>query len=513
MRATAAAAALLVLAAAGSGFGMARLWEEQKRANAALLRAQEARRYERETLLFTVKADQVAARALARMAMATDVQNPAEVMRDEAFCRKALAYYDQTAERYRRDPDMQAIVAAADYRRGSLRMILKEPGAEGAYRRSIDLYRTLVAASPGDASLRSELATACADLIRLLMREGRKSEALDVFPPLLELRRGLADSLPGDDENFVSLTDYQALYATMLQEAGRGGEADRMRQELESIYRRAIELHPQNHFLINNLAWLLAGNSDLAPHDPARAVTLAKQAVALAPASGACWNTLGVAHYRAGDWSAAAKALNESMRLRSGGDPYDWLFLAMAHHRLGDATEARRWLDRSIGWIQTRAPHDPVLIPLRKEALRLLGSGGLALRDERSDEVSCTGSGPSDEGTVHESRVTIVQKGIEPRVDFGGASVDPTDASNTPIIPNSQIGIISGSHHRASRRHPLQVHPQSGYDFASTMKVPVPMKLPVGHNPPHTTLPQGGRVELAPDRGVLRVVEDPVRRD
>jgi eukaryotic-like serine/threonine-protein kinase len=375
-RATAAAAALLVLAAAGSGFGMARLWEEQKRANAALLRAQEARRYERETLLFTVKADQVAARALARMAMAADVQNPAEVMRDEAFCRKALAYYDQTAERYRRDPDMQAIVAAADYRRGSLRMILKESGAEGAYRRSIDLYRTLVAASPGDASLRSELATACADLIRMLMREGRKSESLDFFPPLLELRRGLADSFPGDDENFVSLTDYQALYAMMLQEAGRGGEADRVRRELESKYRRAIELHPRNHFLINNLAWLLAGTSDLAPHDPTRAVALAKQAVALAPASGACWNTLGVAHYRAGDWSATANALNEAMRLRSGGDPYDWLFLAMARHSLGDAAEARRWLDRSIGWIQTRAPHSLVLIALREEALRLLGSGG-----------------------------------------------------------------------------------------------------------------------------------------
>ena len=162
----------------------------------------------------------------------------------------------------------------------------------------------------------------------------------------------------------------------MLQEAGRGGEADRVRRELESIYRRAIELHPQNHFLINNLAWLLAGPSDLAPHDPTRAVALAKQAVALAPASGACWNTLGVAHYRAGDWSAAANALNESMRLRSGGDPYDWLFLAMAHHSLGDAAEARRWLDRSIGWIQTRAPHNLVLIPLREEALRLLGSGG-----------------------------------------------------------------------------------------------------------------------------------------
>ena len=93
----------------------------------------------------------------------------------------------------------------------------------------------------------------------------------------------------------------------------------------------------------------------------------------MAPAVGSYRNTLGVAHYRAGDWAAAVDALEESMRLRSGGDPYDWLFLAMARHRLGDAVEARRWLDRSLAWIEAHAPRDAELIRFRAEAAWLFG--------------------------------------------------------------------------------------------------------------------------------------------
>ena len=47
------------------------------------------------------------------------------------------------------------------------------------------------------------------------------------------------------------------------------------------------------------------------------------------------WNTLGVAHYRAGAWQTATTCLERSMTLRKGGDAYDWLFLAMAHWQLG----------------------------------------------------------------------------------------------------------------------------------------------------------------------------------
>ena len=227
-------------------------------------------------------------------------------------------------------------------------------------------------------SARSWRRLARPDLL-LRSRVGRRSEALDVFPPLLELRRGLAEDVPGDADNLVSLTLLQAEYAG----AARGGRARRRGGAAAASSSRSTggpsARDPRNPSRSTTWpgCWRAAR---AAPHDPAREVELAEQAVALAPASGAYWNTLGVARYSRRRVVRRRRRAEESMRLRSGGDPYDWLFLAMARHRPGDAAEARRWLDRSLGWIKARAPHNLVLTPLREEALRLLGSGGLAAR-------------------------------------------------------------------------------------------------------------------------------------
>ena len=131
-KAMAATATLLVLAVLASAFVMARLWDEQRRTHSALLTAQEARRNERQALFFTFTAsDQVAGRALARIASAGDPKDPAELARDRDFCRTALGYYEEIAGRYRRDPEMPAIVAAADHRIGFIRMILDRARRRG----------------------------------------------------------------------------------------------------------------------------------------------------------------------------------------------------------------------------------------------------------------------------------------------------------------------------------------------------------------------------------------------
>jgi muramoyltetrapeptide carboxypeptidase len=50
-------------------------------------------------------------------------------------------------------------------------------------------------------------------------------------------------------------------------------------------------------------------------------------------------------------------------------------------------------------------------------------------------------------------------------------------------------------------------------DYFAKAKVPVLWRFPVGHTPRNATLPHGGLVELDADRGSLRLLEDPVRRD
>jgi uncharacterized protein HemY len=65
------------------------------------------------------------------------------------------------------------------------------------------------------------------------------------------------------------------------------------------------------------------------------------------------WNTLGVAHYRAGHWNEAIKALTKSMQLSGGKlESFDTFFLAMAHWRLDETEKAREWYDRAVQWME-----------------------------------------------------------------------------------------------------------------------------------------------------------------
>jgi tetratricopeptide (TPR) repeat protein len=123
--------------------------------------------------------------------------------------------------------------------------------------------------------------------------------------------------------------------------------------------------------ILNNTAWQLATHPDPKARRPAVAAELAKEAVRLLP--GAHWNTLGVAHYRAGEYAAAVEALERSMKVRKGGDSFDWFFLAMAHWHLGDKGAARRWYDRAVAWMNEKQPRNWELIRFRSEASRLLG--------------------------------------------------------------------------------------------------------------------------------------------
>jgi serine/threonine-protein kinase len=116
-----------------------------------------------------------------------------------------------------------------------------------------------------------------------------------------------------------------------------------------AFYERWVREAPESAPVRNRLAWFRAMCPDPAFRDPAQAVQHAAKAVALTRASPKpwYWNTLGVAHYRAGDWRAAVDGLRQSVAL-GWDDGYNSFFLAMAHARLGDRTEARRWYDLGL---------------------------------------------------------------------------------------------------------------------------------------------------------------------
>jgi tetratricopeptide (TPR) repeat protein len=128
-----------------------------------------------------------------------------------------------------------------------------------------------------------------------------------------------------------------------------------------------------NGMLENNLAWELVTNPKPELRAPARAVELALKSVQLAPAEGANWNTLGVAHYRAGDWKSAITVLEKSMAMLPEYDSFNLFFLAMAKWQLGRKDEARRDYDVAIEWMDKNAPHNMELKLFRREADVLLG--------------------------------------------------------------------------------------------------------------------------------------------
>ena len=104
----------------------------------------------------------------------------------------------------------------------------------------------------------------------------------------------------------------------------------------------------------NNSAWALVTAAD-PTRESERALDLARRAVDLAPDKAMYLNTLGVAEYRAGQYTQAIATFERSLAAGRGAfDAFDLFFLAMAHHRQGRREQARACFDRAVRWREQR---------------------------------------------------------------------------------------------------------------------------------------------------------------
>jgi tetratricopeptide (TPR) repeat protein len=122
----------------------------------------------------------------------------------------------------------------------------------------------------------------------------------------------------------------------------------------------------------NDLAWLMVSSPDPAVRNPAHAVALASKAVEAFPENGTFWNTLGAAHYRAGEFEPAIAAINCARELNAGGTPFDHLVLAMAYARLDNHEQARHWLEEAAPGLNQGQMRNTELLRLRDEASALV---------------------------------------------------------------------------------------------------------------------------------------------
>jgi tetratricopeptide (TPR) repeat protein len=241
--------------------------------------------------------------------------------------------------------------------------------AEQSYRKAVNLLDRVVAESPESVYDRADLAWMLVALAELLTGTGRRPEAEGIRRRVIHLYESLKPNLAENAEHRRNLVLGYLELACLLCQLGRPTEA-------AEPYRKALAMEEDDPAVNNELAWFLATSPEPRLRDAARAVRLAKQVVAVRPESADYRNTLGVAHYRAGDDRAAVAELETAMSMQAGGSSFDWFFLAMAHWRLGDRNTARTWYDRAVQWMDGHKPRDGQLCRFRAEAEAMLAVPG-----------------------------------------------------------------------------------------------------------------------------------------
>jgi serine/threonine protein kinase len=255
-----------------------------------------------------------------------------------------------------------------------LRSQSDRPGAVAEYQESVDLWTHLAADFPNDEECRVNLAVRHRDLALLQAEAEHWPEAKGHFQQALRVQASLAADFPKETSHQLKLAEGYMDFGRWLRQRGEPAASEQFRQALDLLTRLAEDVTPaQAGVAANALAWFLATCPDPQFRNPTRAVEWAQKALSQAPQQGTFWNTLGVAHYRAGDPKAAVAALQKSTKLRGGGDALDWFFLAMAHWMLDEAEQARSWYQKGVRWMEQNQVRDEELRGFRAEAATLLG--------------------------------------------------------------------------------------------------------------------------------------------
>jgi tetratricopeptide (TPR) repeat protein len=241
----------------------------------------------------------------------------------------------------------------------------RAPQAEHYYREAATLLRQTVEQWPESALCRTDLAATLVVLADALKDPDRRREAEEVRRRAIRHYERLTADFPEQPHHRLRLARAYLALAELLSRCGRHDETG-------EILERAFEADPGNPTINDRLAWFLATTPEVALRDHALAVRLAQKAVDAKPRCAEHHTTLGVCHYRQGDYAAAIAALEAALELRGASDGTDWLFLAMAHCRLGHHATARACLERGVQWLDRLQPRDEELLRFRAEAEVLL---------------------------------------------------------------------------------------------------------------------------------------------
>jgi len=264
---------------------------------------------------------------------------------------------------------IRASLATAHRLLGGRLKVLGDPAAEKHLAQSATIMAELVADVPNVPYYRSVLAGSQLDLGDVLLASNRPADAEEQCRQAMGHLTPLVAAHPDSGEYRERLALCHIALGNLRTDAGHQDDAAEHYREAFKLIEDLVAKRSKDPWYALCLAWNLGTCLDPKFRDPDRAVQIGKQVVKMKPELGYAWSTLGVVHYRAGDWKAAVEALEQAMKLKHDGASRDWLFLAMAHWQLGRAGEARRYYDRAV----QRMPSAAAFQRFRAEAATLLG--------------------------------------------------------------------------------------------------------------------------------------------
>jgi serine/threonine protein kinase len=312
---------------------------------------------------------------------ADEAKRPADA---EAAFRNALKVMETAAADFPKDAKAWEFLGYRARSLATFMMAQKCPAeAEKAWAKGIHAFDTAGALpDPVADNCRYWAAVTRHALAESALTQGRPKEAEELWQKALDTFHALPATLVQTDKRHRTVTGGANRYAGWLRSQNRPQEAIAVMQRGIDFYGGLFAKMPTERIFRDELidqsrklAWFLATAPNPKIRDAKRAVELAKKAVELAPEQGIYWNTLGTAHYRAGQWQDAVTALEKSTELCKGGDSFDWFLLAMAHRQLGHKDDARKWYDQAVAWMDKNQPENEELRRIRAEAAKLLGIG------------------------------------------------------------------------------------------------------------------------------------------
>jgi serine/threonine protein kinase len=213
--------------------------------------------------------------------------------------------------------------------------------AETSYARSAQLLEDLANRFPRMLDYHSDLGGARFSQARLLADRHENEKAGEFLKQAIDHQRIAIEGNPRSPQYFAPLWPQYQLLLKLLAE-------DHKNDQVILVLQDAQEKCKNMPSILNNLAWWMVRLPQAPFGNVEIGLQMAKQATERNPRNGDHWNTLGVAHFRAGNWKESIAALEQSRTLRSGGDSYDYFFLAMAHWQMGEKDQARDWHQKAI---------------------------------------------------------------------------------------------------------------------------------------------------------------------